>query len=82
MNEKNPDPAKTSTKLSLAELLARSMEDDELVEETKSRSAGTMTRAASAAEQVEASCPVPSSGEGAPGARLCFWLRYLWAHER
>ncbi len=32
MNEKNPDPSKTSTKLSLAELLARSMEDDELVE--------------------------------------------------
>ena len=34
MNEKNPDPSKTSVKLSLAELLARSMEDDELVETT------------------------------------------------
>jgi hypothetical protein len=33
MNEKNPDPAKTSTKLSLAELLARSMDDE--VEETQ-----------------------------------------------
>jgi hypothetical protein len=32
MNEKNPDPSKTSTKLSLAELLARSLEDDELVD--------------------------------------------------
>lgn len=28
MNENNPDLAKTSTKLSLAELLAKSMEDD------------------------------------------------------
>lgn len=34
MNEKNPDPSKTSTKLSLAELLARSLEDD-FVEETQ-----------------------------------------------
>lgn len=31
MNEKNPDPTKTSTKLSLAELLSRSMEEDELL---------------------------------------------------
>lgn len=34
MNEKNADPSKGSAKLSLAELLARSMEDDELVENT------------------------------------------------
>lgn len=32
MNEKNPDPSKTGVRLSLAELLARSMEDDEVVE--------------------------------------------------
>ena len=31
MNEKNPDPAKISTKLSLAELLAKSMEDDDVI---------------------------------------------------
>lgn len=31
MNDKNLDPTKTSTKLTLAELLARSMEQDELV---------------------------------------------------
>ena len=32
MNEKNPDPAKTSTKLSLAELLAKAMDDDVIAE--------------------------------------------------
>lgn len=38
MNEKSmPDPAKTSTKLSLAELLAKSMEDDAMPEPDHAR---------------------------------------------
>ena len=37
MNEKNPDPSKTSVKLSLAELLAKSMDEDAVAESDHAR---------------------------------------------